>query len=277
MRNVRLIALDLDGTLLGSDKHLSAENRGALTRAAEAGIEIVPATGRFYKGMPQVIRDLPFVRYAITINGAQVFDAVDEKEVCGSEIPLDRALDVMERLDSLPVIYDCFADGWGWMTQELYDKADLFAANDHSLEMIRNLRTPVPELKSFVKDRALGVQKIQAFFRDMELRERMLKSFPEEFPDIVVTSAIVNNVEFNSREATKGIALKKLAQYLEIPIEQTMSFGDDLNDISMLKTAGLGVAMGNADEEVKKAADHVTDDCDGNGVAKAINRFLLEK
>ena len=81
----------------------------------------------------------------------------------------------------------------------------------------------------------------------------MLRSLPEEFPDLVVSTAIVNNIEINSREATKGIALQKLAAHLGIPVEETMAFGDDLNDITMLKAAGTGVAMGNAAEEVKRS------------------------
>ena len=276
MRDIRLIALDLDGTLLGSDKQLSAENAAALERAAKEGIEIVPATGRFYRGMPQNVRELPYVRYVITVNGAQVFDVARQQTVCGSEIPWKRAVAVMERLDELDVIYDCYQDGWGWMTQAFYDKAEQFAAHIHSLEMIRNLRTPVPELKACLKERARDVQKIQIFFRDMEKRAEALQALPEAFPDLVVTTSIVNNIEINSREATKGVALQKLAAYLGIPIAQTMAFGDDRNDISMLEEAGIGVAMGNAGEEVKRAADYVTDDCDHSGVARAIQHFLWE-
>ena len=276
MRNIKLIALDLDGTLLDSDKRLSEENRAALERAVAEGTEIVPATGRFYRGMPEIIRDLPYVRYVITINGAQVFDVARGETVCGSEIPFERAIEVMKRLDELPVIYDCYAEGWGWMTKDLYDKAEKYAANVHSLEMIKNLRTPVPELKAFLKERRLDVQKIQIFFRDMDFRAECLRSFPNDFSDLVVTTSIVNNIEINSRGATKGNALKKLAVLLEIPLEQTMAFGDDLNDISMLKEAGIGVAMGDAYEEVKKSADYVTGDCDESGVAKAIKHFLWE-
>ncbi len=276
MRNIQLIALDLDGTLLGSDKQLSEENAAALARAAEASIEIVPATGRFYLGMPQFIRELPYVHHVISINGAQVVDVAEQKTVCGSEIPWQRAVSVMEWLDQLDVIYDCYQDGWGWMTQALYDKAAQYAANRHSLEMIQNLRTPVPELKECLKERALGVQKIQIFFRDRELRAKALQTLPQEFPDLVVTTSIVNNIEINSRDANKGNALKKLAAYLDIPIAQTMAFGDDTNDITMLQAAGIGVAMGNANEEVKQAADYVTLDCNNSGVAHAINRFLWE-
>ena len=276
MHNIRLIALDLDGTLLDSDKQLSKENAAALARAADAGIEIVPATGRFYRGMPRVIRELPYVRYVITINGADVFDAVRQKTVCGSGIPWERAAAVMRRLDELPVIYDCYQDGWGWMTQKFYDQADAFAATPHSLAMIRELRTPVPDLKACLKARASDVQKIQIFFRDMALRAEMIDRLQEEFPDLVVTTSIVNNIEINSREATKGNALRSLAEHLGIPIAQTMAFGDDRNDSTMLRAAGIGVAMGNAEEEVRQAADYVTDDCNDSGVAHAMQHFLWE-
>ena len=274
MHNIKLIALDLDGTLLDFDKKLSKENASALECAAKSGIEIVPATGRFYLGMPQIIRELPYVNYVISINGAQVFDVVKKKTVCGSEIPFERAVSVMKSLDELDVIYDCYQDGWGRITQEHYDKAEQYAANIHSLEMIKNLRSPVPELKEYLKEQAHGVQKIQIFFRDMDLRAEILNSLPKEFPDLVVTTSIVNNIEINSRDATKGNALKKLAAYLEIPVFQTMAFGDDTNDITMLQEAGIGVAMGNANEEVKKAANYVTDDCGNSGVAHAIKHFL---
>ena len=276
MRNIKLIALDLDGTLLDADKKLSAENAAALARAAEGGIEIVPATGRFYRGIPQVVKELPYVRYVITVNGAAVYDVALQKTVCASEIPWERAVDVMERLDTLDAIYDCYQNGWGWMTQAFYDKAEVYAANIHSLDMIKNLRTPVPELKACLKERAAGVQKIQIFFRDMDLRAEMLETLPGEFPDLVVTTSIVNNIELNSREATKGVALTKLAAHLGIPIEETMSFGDDRNDIPMLVSAGTGVAMGNAEDVVKQAADYVTDDCAFSGVARAMRHFLWE-
>ncbi|MBQ5969640.1 MAG: HAD family phosphatase [Clostridia bacterium] len=276
MRDIRLIALDLDGTLLDSDKQLSEENAAALARAADAGIEIVPATGRFYRGMPQRIRDLPYVHYVISINGAEVFDVARQNAVCGSGIPWARAVAVMEMLDELPVIYDCYQDGWGWMTQKFYDRAEQYAANIHSLEMIRTLRTPVPELKACLRERAHDVQKIQIFFRDMDLRAEALQTLPQAFPDLVVTTSIVNNIEINSREATKGNALKKLAAHLGIPLAGTMAFGDDRNDITMLQAAGIGVAMGNAGDEVKRAADFVADDCNHSGVAHAMKQFLWE-
>ncbi len=274
---IKLIALDLDGTLLTTDKVLTPENQAMLARAAAAGIEIVPATGRFYSGMPQNIRSLPFVRYAITINGAQVYDLAQDKPIARAEIPWPRAVEIMTYLDRLPVIYDCYMDNWGWMTQSMYDRAEEYAPHRHSLEMLKTLRTPVPELKAHLARVQHGVQKIQMFFLDMELRARTMEDLARRFPDIAVTTSIPRNVELNSLQAQKGPALEALARHLGLDMGQTMAFGDDLNDITMLRTAGIGVAMGNAAPAAKAAADHITLDCDHSGVAAAIARFCFEE
>ena len=144
----RLIALDLDGTLLDSGKGLSAENAAALRKAADGGAQIVPTTGRFFDGMPQVIRELPYLRYAITINGAQVLDVHTGTVLYRAELPLPRALEILEYLDTLPVIYDCYCGSWGWMTRAMQEAAPQFISDVHSLKMVQELRTPVDELKA---------------------------------------------------------------------------------------------------------------------------------
>ena len=107
----KIIALDLDGTLLDSAKNLSARNMAALEKAATRDTLIVPTTGRFFGMMPPCIRDLPFVRYAITINGAQAYDRVTDSAIVQEEIPLATALALMETLDRYDVIYDCYQIG----------------------------------------------------------------------------------------------------------------------------------------------------------------------
>ena len=97
--------------------------------------------------MPEVIQKLPFLHFAITINGAQVYDIREKKAVSTAEIPLETALRVLEYLDGFPVIYDCYQDNWGWMTRSMQENAAAFVPIDHSLRMVRSLRTPVDELK----------------------------------------------------------------------------------------------------------------------------------
>ena len=275
MSDIRLIALDLDGTLLNSSKELSKANADALAHAAARGIEIVPTTGRFFSGMPECIRALPYLHYSITINGAAVYDVCRKREIAKAEIPLRQAVDIMRYLDTLPVIYDCYMDNWGWMTRALQDRAPEFAPDTHYLKMIRELRMPVDELKAYLLEAGHDVQKIQLFAKDLGLRQVLLQQLEQQFGGIAVSSSVVNNIEINNVHANKGEALKKVAAHLGYDISQTMALGDGLNDVSMICEAGIGVAMENACHAAKAQADHVTKSCDDDGVAAAIERFCL--
>ena len=264
-----IIALDLDGTLLNSKKELSAGNREALERAAEAGWEIVPTTGRFYGGMPDFIRGLPFVHYAITINGAYV------EGIYSAEMPYKQAIDIMKYLDELPVIYDCYMNNDAFMTEALKARVDEIVENPRIRKMFYDLRKPVPELKEFLENRGQDVQKIQFFTKDANLRLELLEKLPKVFENIAVSSSSPQNIEINQKDATKGLALTALAEYLGVDKAHTIAMGDGLNDITMLKSAGIGVAMANGCKEALEAADWVTGHCDEDGVAKAIERFVL--
>lgn len=271
---IRLIALDLDGTLLDTEKRLPAENVAALERAHRAGAWIIPATGRYFAAMPREVRDLPFLRYAISINGARVSDAADREVLYTADLPLEQAIEIMAWLDTLPVIYDCYMDSQGWMTEALQRKAPEFAPDRFVLRMLRDLRIPVPELKAFVAERGHDVQKIQFFTNDMRLRSEVLRTCSERFPGTVASSSSANNVEINAAGATKGAALLGLCRALDVDPKETLAFGDGLNDIPMLRAAGWGVAMGNAWEPVKAAADEIAPGCDDCGVAAVVNRLF---
>lgn len=274
MPDYKLIALDLDGTLLNSDKHLSAENADALQLAADSGAQIVPTTGRFFDGMPQVIRELPYLRYAITVNGAQVQDIRTGRSIYRAEIPLPRALAIMEYLDTLPVIYDCYCGNWGWMGRTMQEKAAEYISNPHSLKMVLDLRTPVDDLKEYLFTRGDDVQKIQLFIKDTSQRPAIMTEIEQRFPDTVASTSLSNNIEINDSSANKGDAVRALAAYLDIDMQQTVSFGDGSNDLSMIRACGLGVAMANACPAVLEAANRITASCDENGVAAVINTIF---
>ena len=284
--DIRIIALDLDGTLLDSEKRLSEVNRDALARAAEKGVLIVPTTGRFFGMMPPAVRDLPFVRYAITINGAQVYDRETDTAIVKDEIPLEMALGVMELLDRYDVIYDCYRANWGWMTAALQDKAADYATNEHYLKMVREFRKPVPELKAHLRATASegDVQKIMLFAPNSQvsgLSSKVLAAISSEiaasFPEIKVTASTWNNIELNIKTAHKGNALKRFAEHLGFGLENCMAFGDGMNDFTMVEQAGLGIAMANAEPEVKRVAKYVTLSNDEDGVAKGIDKWIFSK
>lgn len=273
MGKVKMILLDLDGTLLTSQKQISARNYASLERFASAGGYVVPCTGRFYRGMPQVVRKLPFVRYVVTVNGAQVYDAVQDEILRREEISPTEAVEIFDRLELLPVIYDCFLDGWGYMDQAHYGQIDQFISDPQVNRMVKELREPVKDLRGLVKQENRPLQKIQMFFRDMERRKLELSRLSDSLPRMAVTSSIANNIEINAQNANKGAALCFLCRHLDINVEDTMAFGDGSNDRSMIEAAGIGVAMGNAENSLKTLADYVTDHHDNDGVAKAVEQF----
>ena len=280
-RDIKIISLDLDGTLLDSQKRLSDGNRAALEEAAANGVLIVPTTGRFFGMMPQAIRDLPFVRYAITINGAQVYDRETGTAIVREEIPLDMALDIMRLLDGYDVIYDCYRSNWGWMTESLQNKAEDYATDAHYVKMVREFRNPVPELKAYLESTASegDVQKVMLFARNTPGSEAVTKAITEavreRFPQIKATSSTWNNLELNIETAHKGNSLRRFAEHLGYALDNCMALGDGTNDLSMIEAAGLGVAMSNAHPLVLAAADHVTASNDEDGVARAIRDFVL--
>jgi hypothetical protein len=228
--------------------------------------------------MPQCVRDLPFVRYAITINGAQAYDRATDSAIVREEIPLALALELMETLDRYDVIYDCYRSNWGWMSESLQAKADEYTPDAHYLRMVREFRNPVPDLKEHLRRTAAegDVQKVMMFTRNAPAAgaeatlAAIRREVSEKFPSIVTTSSTWNNLEFNISTAHKGRALERLAAHLGFTLADCAAFGDGLNDLTMVKAAGLGVAMGNAVAEVKAVAKTVAPTNDEDGVAAVL-------
>ena len=275
MEGIKIIALDLDGTLLDSEKRLTEENRRALEQAAERGIEIVPTTGRIYAIIPEVVRQLPFVHYAVTVNGAEVYDVKNDRVLAKSELPWQKAVEIMEYLDRFDVVYDCYQRGGGYMTKTHLDKVGDYLTSDYFKAIYAKSRIPVPELKAYLQERGEGVQKVQFCTKDQALRAFLLEDLKTRFDGVAVSTALPYNGEINEKNAHKGGALQKLCDYLGCTMENVMTIGDGANDITMLQMAGVSVAMENAAPEVKAAAKYVTASCDENGVAQAIRKFCL--
>ena len=256
MPDIRLIAMDLDGTLLTTDKRLTERNRHAMEKAAEAGIFIVPATGRIYSGLPEEIK------------------GQEDRVLYRAEIPWETALDVMTWLDGFPVIYDCYQDGQAYMTAEMLKKVDRYAPSPIYLKMILALRKPVPDLKERIRTEESAVQKIQAFCKTVKTQMLVMEKTAERFPQLAVTSSIARNIEINDGQANKGAALQALCEYLGIGTEAAAAFGDGSNDLSMIRAAGIGVAMENGVQEVKDTADRIAPGNDEDGVGRMIEEII---
>ena len=274
MGKIKLIAFDLDDTVLNTQKKLTPETLRVLYRAAELGIEIVPSTGRFWGAVTDEIKNLPFVRYAVTLNGAAIFDVKSQKTIARFEIPSERAETMARVFDELPVIYDSIIDGQGYMNREFHERVKDITIGEWQYKIIYGLRKPVDDLHEII-NQSSGVQKMQIYTKDRDLRANLLAALPVVFPNSLFTSSVPNNIEINALKANKGDGLRFVVSHLGIEMSEAMAFGDGLNDISMIKAAGIGVAMGNAVREVKDVADHVTGTCDEDGVAEGIKTFCV--
>ena len=272
---IKLIAFDLDGTALREDKTLSKQNRAALQAAADRGIYIVPATGRIFPAIPEQVMALEQIRYTVCINGASVYDRQQQEVLYRAEIPLQQALDLFAYIDRLPVIYDCYADDTGWASAEHYALAERYIFTGPMQDLFRRTRQAVPNLADFIRQRGKSVQKLQMYFREPGNRKEIIQELNQRFPDILVSSSLSNNLELNWKEAGKDTALRVLCQRLGIEMSQVMALGDGSNDIGMLEAAGIGIAMANATQRVRRAADCVTDDNESDGLARAIARYCL--
>ena len=277
---VKLVAFDLDGTLLNDRKTFPEPNLRALRAAADAGWLLVPATGRILKGLPEELLEMEAVRYCILSNGAVIYDRKEARKIHEAGLSPDLAMALCDYMDDLPVLYDCYRDDRGYMSERFLKKApDFMRELPELLEMVLRLRKPVPDLKEEIRREGKLLEKMQMFFRpeDDGLRLSELKSLPLRFPELLVSSSTPINVEINSAQAGKGRALKRLCALLGMEEKDSIAFGDGLNDQDMLRCAGLGCAMENASEEVRRCADRVIGGNNEGGLGKELLRLLEEE
>lgn len=278
MKGIKLIGLDLDGTLLNEKKELSKGNRQAIERAASQGVIIVPATGRPLVGLQPCVLSLP-IKYALTANGAAIYEITTKKRIYEVCISRERTMAILSMLREYDVMEDCFIDGRGYGEEGKLSQSDLYAMPEIVRAYIKATRTQVKSLPEYIRENNSMVEKITVNFREKDgillWEKEILERLSKEFPDCAVVKGIPTNLEITDAKATKGNAILKLGELLGISREEIMVCGDSQNDMEMIRAAGLGVAMGNAIPEVKKAADYITLSNEEDGVAKAIQKFVI--
>ena len=273
---IKLIATDLDGTFVDDKKQLIEENVKAFAECAERGIEIVPTTGRTMVGLPDEIKNLPGVHYAITNNGGVVVNLMTGERISECLMKPELAVKIMEivRDSEDDIMYDAYIDGIGYSRFEFLENVVHYVKNPGIVDLVKRTRKPVEDNIAYVRSCGCGIEKINLFFPDMDARARM-RARLAEIPGILVTSSLVNNLEINAYGADKGTALLCLGEHLNILKEEIMALGDGENDLTMIRMAGVGVAMANAEEQVKAVADHITGTNNEAGVAAAVRKFVL--
>ncbi len=275
-QDIKMIGLDLDGTLLNSKKILTENTKAVLSKAIEQGVVVLPATGRPLSGLPKEVLEFPGVRYALTANGARVIDMKEDKVIYENLVPYETAeklLDIMSKYDTILEVY---YDGVGFSSESMLNRIEEYFADPAMAHYIRTTRRPVPDVRQMFTKGKRSSDKVQAIFLNDEDKMKAWKEIEETVGDIEITGALSNNIEVNAAGVSKGKTLVNLGKLLGIEREEIMACGDGANDTDMIKEAGLGVAMANAVPCVMEVADVVTASNDEEGVAKAIEKYVLK-
>lgn len=260
----KMIATDLDGTLLDETGRLSKENLKALESLTQMGIIVVPASGRALEEMPKEILECPFFRYYITSNGASIYDK-QTGVIQEWAFPREQGKKVLDLLTSYKTVSLIHIGTKTYMEESTHTPAYYASFNMNTTwqSYCMTFLVPIPAQLAFAYAQE-SIQSFTTFFQHKEDLEAVWEVLSKD-SSISLAQTDPFNIEIFSSQAGKGTALLHLAHHLGIDRNATIALGDSTNDLSMIKAAGLGLAMENAREEVKSQADsticHHKDHC----------------
>lgn len=279
MKDIKLVALDLDGTLFDNSSRISERNLTAIRSITDKGIHVVISTGRPFEGIPFDQIKGTGINYAITANGSGIYEISTGK--CLYENAMDEELvtPILNFLLTRDIHMDAFIGGKGYTPVQCVETAQKLTVPSSIKNYIITTRTRLDNILQFIHENQLKVQKMTLNFypaADGTLIDReTVRKFLVSNPSITTVCGGYNNLEFTRADANKGVVLRKLAEILGVNPDATMAIGDTENDLAIIEAAGIGVAMGNATDAVKARADYVTTTNTKDGVAAAIEHFIL--
>lgn len=269
----KIVASDLDGTLLNSRSKVSNENLLAISELTKKGVYFVPSTGRTFSEIPVELKNNPDIRYVIHSNGAVVFDKLTQKRImnCISNADGRYILDVLASCDSHITIRqngECFVDT-AMQTKQLWDYYNLCEA--HRV-VVRDYAAHLPEFEKFSSS-ADNVEVFSAFFHSYDEKIACKKQLAQNTRFRVV-EADEYNLEIINANAGKGNALYALADMLGVNYADTIAIGDSDNDNSIVQASGLGLAVSNATNSLKAVADEIISSNDEHAIDYVLARYF---
>ena len=273
LSKVKLLALDLDGTILTDEKHVTDRMASALHAAVEAGLITVYVTGRPLTGIPEELMAIPQIRYAITSNGAVTTDLLSGERLRGTYLDDHVAKEIAKIPMERNLIHSVFVNGIGYCEQTYFkDQWALYMGTKHE-PYIRKSRRGTDSINDLIDQSDVGAENIWFMCRSRQERDELNQLIHSRWEVQTVLTAITD-VEVGSLQADKGLALDDLADRLHITKKEILAIGDNENDLGMLRSSGITVAMGNATDSVKEMAMIWTDTNEEDGAAKIIEKIL---
>ena len=280
----KLIALDMDGTLLTDAKTISPENKQAIKDAQAAGHTVMICSGRPHVSLKAFLEEAGFGDLPISASNGTI-TIVDEKVI--NQVTMDKVVaeKVFAWLISNEFPFNLYTNqgvfchsmffDWAWQAAKLRPDFEERKSEFERIEdyFKKTAETYFDKWEELPTD--LGIFKFFVL-TSLPTRKVMLQNFAQTVTQITYTSSFTDNVEISDVNGHKGAGITAVANHFGIPIENAIAMGDNFNDLGMLKVAGLSVAMGNAEPEIKATADFVTLTNDEHGVAHAIQKYVLK-
>ncbi len=274
MSKVRLIALDLDGTTLDSSKQVSEKNRNAIINAVKNGVHVCIASGRAFDTLPSVVTEIPGIEYAITSNGAAVYEIRDKKCLRSYKLTAESVKTILELTKDMPVTYEAFIEGRAYAGSEYIHNPVKFGATKEAIHYIQTTRTLIDDITGFIRQHVNELDSIDIIVKDADMKEKVCDAIYKETQDVYITSSVKQLVEISYKDAGKKSGVKFLADRLGVSKEEIAAFGDADNDKDMIEYAGYGIAVANASASLKEKADYITLSNDEDGIAYAFANIL---
>ena len=273
----KLVCIDIDGTLLNSKHRITERTKDVILKAHKMGVHIVISTGRMYTDAEYYSNLIGVKSPVIASNGAFIKeknnDAVIYKDVLGENLSLS-LLEIFRKHDVTP--YYCTPHRFyygNFMFKLFYFATKILGTRSNKLDA--QYVYSWDQWKKILHDEKDDIVKSEIIFRDpasiYELRNEL-----KDIDELEIVDSSKYNIEITRKGVSKGKAVERLAILYGVKREEIMTIGDSQNDITMIEYAGLGIAMGNSEDVVKQKADYVTDSNDNEGVANAINKFIIE-
>lgn len=272
---VKLIALDLDGTIISNSTNVSEKCIEAINDAAEKGITVAVCTGRVMGEIPESIKKVESIKYFITSGGSSIITCDDYNLYSNTIEPetADKILDILSEYDCL---IDLYINGKGYMQKSDLDKLKYYNVSDGFENILQTARCYKDDIMEYYLENKPCLEKINLFFANKKDRNEARYRISQLDPVPQIAHSMEYNLEITSSTSCKGQALEYLSRIVGADMSEIMAMGDSNNDISMLKLAGVSVAMGNASETVKNTAKYTADTCENNGAAKAIRLYAIK-
>lgn len=269
----RMAAFDMDGTLLDSAHQITPGVQAALHEAAAAGKVLALNTGRNLSELREYLEVLPDVRYINSISGAMVLDMQTGETIYETALPVEQVLALLDIAEGEDI-------GVQLMTRENHVDAHFFRHMErYQMETFKEQfyanATPVEDLGAFYRSNPFPVNKVNFYHRNGLERARMKRRIQAAGLAFTTADSLAGSLEISPNGIHKGVGLRALTAHLGIPMEEVIVVGDWDNDTEALRIAGLPIAMGNAMPEIKAMCSAEVADCDHDGCAEVVNRYLL--